>query len=78
MAGLGAHPHGAYVPPHAHHGAHGHSHSHGVLPPGMPGMTSLPFGLSHGLESVGFQGMWGKLNCIQIAVFFLLYFISYQ
>lgn len=54
---LGSHPHSAYVTPHPHHSAH----AHGSLPPGMPTMTSLPFGLPHGLESVGFpQGMWGK------------------
>ena len=52
--------------PHSHgYGNHHHPHhSHGPLPPGMP-MTSLaPFGLPHGLDSVGFphQGMWGKYN----------------
>lgn len=56
-ADLGGHPHGGYAPPHAHHGGHGH----GALPPGMPGMAGLPFGLPPGLEGVGFpQGMWGK------------------
>lgn len=59
-ADLGGHPHGGYAPPHAHHGAHGH----GALPPGMPGMAGLPFGLPPGLEGVGFpQGMWGKFSC---------------
>lgn len=53
---LGPHAH-SYGAPHPHHSAH----AHGPLPPGMP-MTSLPFGLPHGLDtSIGFpQGMWGK------------------
>lgn len=56
---LGPHAHG-YGAPHPHH-----AHAHGALPPGMPTMTSLPFGLPHGLDSVGFpQGMWGKYQAI--------------
>ncbi|XP_031628288.1 homeotic protein ocelliless isoform X2 [Contarinia nasturtii] len=50
---LGPHAH-SYGAPHPHHSAH----AHGPLPPGMP-MTSLPFGLPHGLDtSIGFpQGV---------------------
>ena len=57
---LGPHAH-SYGAPHPHHSAH----AHGPLPPGMP-MTSLPFGLPHGLDtSIGFpQGMWGKYASI--------------
>lgn len=74
-AEMGAHPHGAYGPPHAHHSAH----AHGPLPPGMSSMASLPFGLPHGLDSVGFpQGMWGKfhLKCIFIIFFCFISFMN--
>lgn len=68
---LGPHGHG-YGAPHPHHSAH----AHGPLPPGMP-MTSLPFGLPHGLDtSIGFpQGMWGKyqfLLCFTFYIFLIL------
>lgn len=60
---IGAHGQGGHVPPHPHHSSHGHAHAHAALPgmPGMPAMPSLPFGLTHGLDAVGFpQGMWGE------------------
>lgn len=62
---LGPHAH-SYGAPHPHHTPHGH----GPIPPGMP-MSSLPFGLPHGLDtSIGFpQGMWGKYLDIFIPSF---------
>lgn len=56
---LGPHPH-AYGAPHPHHGGH----PHGPLAPGMP-MSTLSFGLSHGLDAVSFpQSVWGKYQRI--------------
>lgn len=49
------HPH-AYGAPHPHHAGHPHA----SLGPGMP-MSSLSFGLTHGLDAVSFpQSVWGK------------------
>lgn len=54
---LGPHPH-EYGAPHPHHHHAGHLHT--SLGHGMP-MSSLPFGLTHGLDAASFpQSVWGK------------------
>lgn len=58
---LGPHPH-AYGAPHPHHAGHPHA----SLGPGMP-MSSLSFGLTHGLDAVSFpQSVWGKYIHIRL------------